>query len=55
MITVRLEPDLLEWVRERGGAGWVRAMLRVLRGLSQLKGFARYWQRLEHPSRAVPS
>lgn len=45
-VSVRLEPDLFEWVRKQGGGGWLHAMLRELRELSTQEGFARWWEKL---------
>lgn len=46
-ITVRLEPDLLEWVREQGGGGWLRHVSRELRELSKNAEFRDWWKQLE--------
>lgn len=44
---MRLDPDLLAWVRSQGGANWVRHTMAELRKLSVERGFARYWQQLK--------
>lgn len=49
-ITLRLDPEDREWVREQGGAGWLRRMIRELRELSTDKHFGKWWQRLKSPS-----
>ena len=48
-ITVRLEPDLLEWVRQQGGGGWLRHVSRELRDLSQHPEFLAWWDLLMLP------
>ena len=45
-ITVRLEPELLEWVRQQGGGGWLRHVSRELRELSQQPEFHKWWEQL---------
>lgn len=46
---VRLDPDLLSWVRQQGGSSWVRHVLAQLRAMSVEAGFARHWKRLQKP------
>lgn len=54
-ITIRLEPDLLSWVRSQGGAAWVRHVLRQLREMSTQAAFARHWRKLQKPVGEEPS
>ena len=49
-ITVRLEPELLDWVREQGGGGWLRHVSRELRDLSKQTEFQNWWKRLASPT-----
>ncbi len=44
-LEIRLDPDVMEWVRAQGGASWVRRALRHLRELSTQAGFARHWKK----------
>ena len=48
-LTVRLEPDVLEWARAQGGGGWLRHVCRQLREWSTLPEFEAWWRALEAP------
>ena len=45
-LTIRLEPEVLEWVRARGGGAWLRAVTRRLMALSEVPEFQACWERL---------
>jgi hypothetical protein len=48
-LTVRLEPELMEWVRQQGGGAWLRHAARELRRLSVEPGFQNWWMNIRHP------
>ena len=48
-LTVRLEPELSEWVRGQGGGAWLRHVARELRRLSAAREFERWWEELRLP------
>ena len=48
-ITVRLEPELLEWVRQQGGGAWLRNAARELHLLSEQPEFQVWWQAIRLP------
>lgn len=45
-LTVRLEPELLDWVRQQGGSTWLRHAARELHQLSNEPDFQRWWETL---------
>jgi hypothetical protein len=45
-ISVRLAPELLDWVKGQGGATWLRHATRELRELAEEPRFAEWWERL---------
>ena len=45
-LSVRLEPELLEWVRDQGGSTWLRHLAHELRELTDDPDFDFWWQRL---------
>ncbi len=52
MMSVRMRPELLAWVKERGGATWVRYVAGELKELAEDPAF-KEWQerfRLDKPS-----
>lgn len=42
-MTVRFEPEIKEWVRQQGGATWVRHVTRQLKELSETPEFEDWW------------
>lgn len=48
-ITIRFEPQVLEWIREQGGATWVRHAAKELMELSAEPEFEDWWLRLQLP------
>lgn len=44
-MTVRFDPEVYDWVREQGGATWVRNAARELKELSQDPHFDQWWHR----------
>ena len=48
-LTVRLEPELLSWVREQGGSTWLRHAARELHRLSDQPEFKAWWDELRLP------
>lgn len=44
ILSVRLEPELRDWVKEQGGATWMRQAARNLRLLSEDPDFERWWE-----------
>lgn len=45
--TVRLEPEVLEWVRSQGGGTWLRFATGKLMELSQEPEFEVWWREFE--------
>ena len=48
-MTVRFKPELMEWVKEQGGATWVRHAVGELRRLSDDPNFNNWWDELSLP------
>ena len=48
-MTVRFEPEIREWVKQQGGATWVRHVARQLKHLSDDPSFEDWW-----PTFALP-
>lgn len=48
-ITVRLEPHLLDWVKEQGGASFLRHVTGQLYELAGDENFREWWGRLQIP------
>lgn len=48
-ITIRFDPQVLDWIREQGGATWVRHAAKELMGLSAEPDFEEWWLRLKLP------
>jgi len=46
-ITVRLDPHILEWVKEQGGAGFLRHVAGELYELRDEERFQEWWDRLK--------
>ena len=46
-ITVRLEPELMEWVREQGGATFLRHVAGQLYELKNEENFQEWWKQLK--------
>lgn len=42
-MTVRFEPEIREWVKQQGGAAWVRHVARRLKCLSSDRAFRDWW------------
>lgn len=47
LMSVRMEPDLLEWVKSRGGSTWVRYVAGELRELADDPAFRDWKERLK--------
>lgn len=45
-ITVRLEPEAMEWVKANGGAGFLRKLTERLHELVHLDDFQDAWKRI---------
>ena len=45
-ITVRLEPEVMEWVKANGGAGFLRKLTERLHELVQREDFQETWNRI---------
>lgn len=45
-ITVRLDPHILEWVKDQGGAGFLRHVAGQLYELADDEDFQVWWERL---------
>lgn len=45
-ITVRLEPEVLDWVKENGGAGFLRKVTEKLHQLTAEEDFQDAWARI---------
>lgn len=45
-MTVRFAPEVLDWVKEQGGATWVRHAARELKRLSEEPEFSSWWAQL---------
>lgn len=45
-ITVRLEPEVMEWVKANGGAGFLRKLTERLYDLVQSDDFEETWERI---------
>ena len=50
-ITVRLEPHLLDWVKEHGGASFLRHVTGQLYDLSENEDFVEWWGKLQIPEK----
>lgn len=48
-ISVRFEPEVLAWVKEQGGARWLRFAARELKRLSGVPEFEEWWRQLSPP------
>lgn len=42
-----MEPEVLEWVKANGGAGFLRKLTERLYELSQRENFQEFWNRIE--------
>ena len=49
-ISVRFEPEVLAWVKEQGGARWLRLAVRELKRLSGDPEFEEWWNQLRASS-----
>lgn len=49
-LSVRFEPEVLEWVKEQGGAKWLRYAARELKRLSGVPEFNEWWGELSLPA-----
>ena len=47
MISVRFEPEVLEWVKANGGAGFLRKLTEKLHDLVQEEDFQETWERIK--------
>lgn len=46
-MTVRFDPDVYDWLKERGGASWVRNAARELKQLAEDPAFEEWWSRFD--------
>ena len=46
-MSVRFEPEVRDWIKEQGGATWVRYAARELKELSQDPEFEQWWPRFQ--------
>lgn len=49
-MSVRFEPDVMQWVKEQGGARWLRFATRELKRLSGVPEFEEWWHQLATPA-----
>lgn len=47
--TIRLEPEVLDWVREQGGGTWLRHATARLKELSEREAFQKWWREFQLP------
>ena len=45
-MTVRLEPETMAWVKENGGAGFLRKLTEKLHSLVQTEDFQETWKQI---------
>lgn len=46
-MTVRLEPEVYDWVKEQGGGSWLRHVATELHGLAGDPDFKKWWTRFD--------
>ncbi len=48
-ISVRLDPEVYEWVRSQGGGAWLRHVSQTLCAIAEDEDFKAWWARLALP------
>ncbi len=48
-VSVRLDPEVYEWVKAQGGGAWLRHVARELSQLADEPDFEPWWERLALP------